>query len=88
MKYEGDERRSDYGWHLDKRLNVGHIISTVLLAVAAFTYINKFDQRLSILEATTQARAEYQEQTNRALNNELRGINQKLDRLIERLAER
>lgn len=78
-----DDLREDGGWHLDKRLNVSHLITTLLLVVATFTYANGIDKRISILEESKR----YQEATNAQVTQELRSINAKLDRLIERLSE-
>ena len=87
MEYSGEERRSSH-WHLDKRLNIGHLISTILLATAAFAYISKFDNRLTVLETSYASADRYQQQFNQQVTRELQNISAKLDRLIERLSDK
>jgi GrpB-like predicted nucleotidyltransferase (UPF0157 family) len=82
-QYEGEERRINH-WHLDKRLNIGHIISTAILAIAAFSYASKIDNRITSLEVAMN----YQRDTNTQVTEQLVSINNKLDRLIERLSVR
>lgn len=43
----GPERRS---WHLDKTLNVSHIITTLAIAGTLFGYASSMDKRVAILE--------------------------------------
>lgn len=87
MDYDGDDDRRENHWHLDRRLNITHLISTILIAAAAGGFIMKFDQRLTALEVKAESSVAYQTETNRRLSQQLQGINEKLDRLIERLAE-
>lgn len=81
-------------WSLDKRLNVTHLVATVGIMVALFTWAGKIDTRTSLVE-----QAQYQAQANQritdtrqdenrremflAIKTEMRDINHKLDRIIE-----
>lgn len=76
------ENELDNRWHLDKRLNIGHIITTIMLAIAVFTYASGIDKRITVLEESKK----YQETTNKQVTEQLKSINDKLDRLIERLS--
>ncbi|WP_434359893.1 hypothetical protein NF212_06460 [Parasalinivibrio latis] len=77
-------------WHIDKTISVGHLISTVIIAISVFSWASAVDRRV---EQNAQAIAFVREQikqervrTDNALGDlktNLRDINNKLDRLIE-----
>lgn len=68
------------GWHLKKEIQLGHLITTITVAVSAVIYINKIEQRVAVVES----QVIYQKETADVLRNQLEKINDKLDRLIER----
>lgn len=41
-------------WHLDKKVSVGHLVSTLILAVGFISYISKQDTRIGLLEQRLQ----------------------------------
>ena len=67
-------------WHLKKEIQLGHLITTATVAVAAIMYINKIDQRVTVVEVQVAA----QRESSVVLRAQLEKINDKLDRLIER----
>lgn len=78
-------------WHLDKRLNVGHILTTISAVAAAFAWGSTIESRLAVLELQTRnseaAQAEIKEEivrTRQSFNQRLDRVDSKLDRLIER----
>lgn len=73
---EHDRRK----WHLDKRLNVGHILTTVTLTLGIFIWASKMDSRITVLEVQQQNSAA----TGIEIKNQLADLNRKLDRIIER----
>jgi len=78
-----ERRRYEDSWHLDKRLNVGHILTTILLVGALLGIWTDMDKRVTRLEVQ-------QEESQRVaadIKRELREINRKMDRLIERLLD-
>ena len=82
MQHE-QRRRYEDQWHLDKRLNVGHIITTIALVGAMMGIWADMDKRVTRLEVQ-------QEESKRVaedIKRELREINRKMDRLIERLLD-
>lgn len=88
--YGGPERRDGH-WHLDKRLNVSHLLTTVVLTVGIFSWAGTMDKRVALLEAQIRTQTELDQRQDRdrlALGNEikdqLRQLNNKLDRIIER----
>lgn len=97
-----DERDDREPWHLDKRVNLGHLLTTLSLAVAIFVWASAMDRRVAVLEekaAVQRERDANQDSTASAavilLRNELTGLrdeiretNRKLDRIFERGAAR
>ena len=57
-----------------------HLITTATVAVAAIMYINKIDQRVTVVEVQVAS----QRESSVVLRAQLEKINDKLDRLIER----
>ena len=45
-------------WHLDKTLNVSHLLTTVVIATSLFAYANNMDRRVAILEEKMQVQAQ------------------------------
>lgn len=45
------------GWHLDKTLNVTHILTTMVIAGSLFSYANNMDRRVAVLEEKMQMQA-------------------------------
>tara|TARA_R110000822_G_scaffold27674_9_gene82377 strand:- start:936 stop:1187 length:252 start_codon:yes stop_codon:yes gene_type:complete len=83
MTQQREERPPSNHWHLDKRLSISHLMTTLMIAAAAFAYASGIETRLTALEVGQG----YQHETNVRLNDSLAAINGKLDRLIERLSE-
>lgn len=84
--YEGSDRRQ---WHLDKTVNIGHLLTTITMVATLLVVLSKFDTRVTVLEQ----HIEYQKQTNAqhsqadnelksALREGLEKIDQKLDKIM------
>lgn len=73
--------QSEARWHLDKRLNVGHILTTFTVAAGLFIWGGKVETRLSLLEQQYNQTKEIQQE----IKQQLISMNDKLDRLIENL---
>jgi hypothetical protein len=67
-------------WHLKKEIQLGHLITTFAVAISAVLYINKIEQRLSVVETQLLA----QRESSALLRAQLERMDAKLDRLIER----
>jgi hypothetical protein len=67
-------------WHLKKEIQLTHVISTIVLVGTVFAYVNKIDQRLTVVEVQLIA----QRQAMEDRREQLERIDAKLDRLIER----
>ena len=44
------EMQVDNRWHLDKRLNVGHILTTLILTISVLAWAQRMDMRLTTVE--------------------------------------
>lgn len=80
-------------WHLDKRVNVGHILTTVVLAISAFSWGSAMDRRLAVVEASVVQNAKDNDRQDtamketaqllrndlRTLHEDIRDISRKLD---------
>lgn len=79
------------GWHIDKGIPIAVLVSVVLLAVSIARDQSKQDERLSLVESSVQtlqqARINDQERTQKTydeLRVDIRRMNEKLDRLLEK----
>lgn len=82
-------------WHLDKKVNVSHIIATLMLAGAIFAWGSKIEQRIALVEATAQRQEQVdqgQDQEFRRyvveMREDIRDLSRKMDKLIEARAQR
>jgi len=77
------ESNHDSHWHLDKRLNVGHILTTLTIVIAFFLWANTIDRRITTVEV--------RQATNLATSVEIKSqlilLNAKLDKLFIRMYE-
>ena len=87
MRLHNDRRE----WHLDKNVSIGHIVSTLIIAMSVFSWAMAIDKRVeqnaqSITFLTyNQKRVENRvDLTRQEIRQDLQAINSKLDRLIER----
>ena len=74
------DNESDKNWHFKKEVQLGHLITTFTIAISAVVYINKIEERVSIVETQIMT----QKENNSLFRGQLEKINDKLDRLIER----
>lgn len=84
-------------WHSDRRIQIGHIVSTVgLMATMVVTivnvasYVGKIDARVAVIEQQMVNQRERDERQDRDVLNAMHSIAARLDRLenkIDRIAE-
>lgn len=75
-----DNRDNRDSWHFKKEIQLGHLLTTVTVAISAVIYITKVEQRVAVIETQMVA----QRDSSTLLRAQLDKINDKLDRLIER----
>ena len=79
------------GWHVDKGIPIAVIVTVIVLAVSISRDQSKQDERIALVEGSVQmlkqSRLTERERTEKNLDGlkvDIRSINDKLDRLIER----
>lgn len=79
----------DNGWHLDKRVSVGHIVTTAVVIVSFVVWANTLDKRIALNENAIkqnekqiELQREQTAQVYSGLHSELEKINDKLDKFI------
>lgn len=87
-KYQGPERR---GWHVKKEISVGDLIAFASAACAVLYAYFTLDKRITLLEqaAVVQNATDVRQDSDflryqARIDESLREMNRKLDRLIER----
>ena len=80
----------DTAWHLDKKVNLSHIVATLMLAAAIFTWGSKIEQRIALVESAAVRQAQVdqaQDQEFRRsvveMRDDIRELSRKIDKLIE-----
>ncbi len=89
------EDRPAADWHLDRRLQITHILSTLSLGVGAVLYVGDIRKDVEVLKAKEVAQAARDQRQDldiasrqQDLQSRLERIDEKLDRLIENRARR
>ena len=87
---EQESRSNDSAWHLDKKVNFSHIVATLTLAAAIFTWGSKIEQRIALVEASSTRQAQVdqaQDQEFRRsvveMREDIRELSRKIDKLID-----
>jgi len=70
---------SDEQWHLDKRVNVTHMVGTAAIVIGLFSWAGAMDKRVTILETKEESASAYRAE----LMSSIRDLNRKIDRLLE-----
>lgn len=77
-------------WHLDRRLQITHILSTMTLGIGAVLYVGDIRKDVEVLKvqqvaqaARDQAQDNDRTEQKREIQTQLEKIDAKLDRLIE-----
>ena len=69
------------GWHVDKRVNIGHIVTTVVMAVGLISAYYSHDTRISTLEVRQQEFKQRLDRSDKRLNADLTEIKHTLIRI-------
>lgn len=77
-----------HGWHLDKKLSISHIMTTLILAASIFSWGANMDKRLSLVERDVVRQEQEVKRVSGHINSKLEAIDKKIDRLIERELKR
>ena len=78
-------------WHLDRKVQVPHIIATITVLVTVVGYMASFDREIALLkkeQAHARERADSQERALRQVIDALEGRLARIEQGVERLVER
>lgn len=75
---------------MDKKVNISHILATLTLAAAIFTWGSKIEQRVALVESSTARQAQVDQAQDREfrryvveMREDVREMSRKIDKLIE-----
>lgn len=81
-------------WHLDRRVNVGHLIATLMLAASVFAWGSAIDKRVAVVEAAVVQNEKDNQRQDAALKDsatlireDLRGLREEIRELGRKLEE-
>lgn len=71
-------------WHLDKRINIGHLLTTVGLVVGVMVWGSKMESRTAVVENTVALQGNATQKELGEIKDALRRIEDKLERKADR----
>jgi hypothetical protein len=81
--------KDDNRWHLDKRVQISHIVATVTAVIAVFSYVRDIRQDIAVLQVQVNEQRVRDERQDAASNKSLEAlqghllrIEDKIDRVI------
>lgn len=76
--YEGDDRRR---WHIDRTVNIGHLLTTVAMLASLLVVLARFDTRLTLIEMHIETQRETNKRHEKTDDDLQRSIKEAIDRL-------
>ena len=85
--WEGEDRRSkkEDRWHIKREFQLGHLITTLVMAASVIMYIGKMEQRIALVEQSIQVQRDRDERQDRAIGEALTSINSHLTKLDDKM---
>ena len=72
-------------WHIKREFQLGHLITTLVMAASVIMYIGKMEQRIDLVEQTVQQQRERDERQDKAIAEGLQAIERRLGKLDDKL---
>lgn len=69
-------------WHIEKSVSVGHLLTTIILVIGGFTFVNDQDKRISANTQSIEFIKVQRQEDMRRIENQLEIIDKKLDKII------
>jgi hypothetical protein len=69
-------------WHIEKSISVGHLLTTIILVIGGFTFVNDQDKRISANTQSIEFIKVQRQEDMRRIENQLEIIDKKLDKII------
>ena len=85
--YTGPDRREHdpEKWHIKREFQIGHLITTLVMAASVIMYVGKMEQRIALVEQSVQQQRERDERQDKAISEGLRGIDVRLGKMDDKL---
>lgn len=77
------KRRVDDTWHLEKRVNLGHLLAILSIAGGFFIWAIRMDSRVTKMEVDQRNLSERVDRSVIRTEGQITEINRKLDRVFE-----
>ncbi len=74
-------------WHVGKTIDLSHILTTITMVGIVFVFINKFDQRMTILEVNQQNLSEQQSRDREDSKGLLKEMREDIKHILEKLRD-
>lgn len=81
-----DEYRID-GWHLDKRISVGHLITTITIIISFVAWMMNMEQQMAEVRQLTLSNTSRLDHIEKSVDGHYIEIIRRLERLDDRLSE-
>jgi len=75
----------DNGWHIDKRVQVGHLVTTIVVAVSAVIYVQRLEQAQAVAMAEIAHLRNSDAAQDARWMREIAALQQRLDRIESKL---
>jgi Uri superfamily endonuclease len=75
-------------WHLDKKLNIGHLLTTITMVIGMFVYLNNIEQKVAENTSQVAFNKERIEKTDANVEKAVNKIEANLEKIIEILKDR
>lgn len=85
--YTGPDRREHdpERWHIKREFQIGHLITTLVMAASVIMYVGKMEQRIALVEQSVHQQRERDERQDKIIDEGLRGIDARLSKLDDKL---
>lgn len=81
--YQGEERRTQQGWHVDKTVSISHVLTTLTILIAGLWYLADQDKRIAANAQDIKHNIDSIRQQESRTNRSLDAISSKLDKLTD-----
>ncbi len=84
LRDDDDEKTSRRQWHLDKNISIGHIITTMMVAVSLIAWGLHMETRLVLVEAEVT----HSHEANARIEQQVRDSISRIEALLTRIDEK
>ena len=80
--YAGEDRRK---WHVDRTVNIGHLLTTVAMLASLLVVLSRFDTRLTLVETNIETQRETNKRHEKSDDDIKASLRESFDRLEGKL---